>query len=398
MEPDCFANPSGQFFAKALISEVGQDLKDYGRCCGSSVRPVFRNNLSFHRTFKLAALLGLPFFDYICKTLHITKMKRFFVFVVLFLLPWGLTAQDNPQTVPSTWDKAFCLSGHSRARFELDLSKAVINGVEAEDFKATEPEWKTGVQDMILDFVKAFNAAAAEGVLPMRIGPTMEADRCFLLHVGDVTEGGACVEGMLDIRSADGELLFSRPVYARKGIFGTQLNLMGDALELMGGNLGKEISNRLRAPDSNLKEIKQAIKDLVKGGESTAISVSFPDALLKSLEERGYAKSADEAFVKDMEKQFFDAFRTTLSKSLGSVPEDKLFIAGENPGGAVMKVCFVTLANIRDETELFAEVFLEGQDGKMTYGILCNDELTSLKKIFCSLQMEKMGKKLGKIK
>lgn len=326
-------------------------------------------------------------------------MRRILPLILLFfaLAPCiPLLAQDK-QAVPSTWDKAYFLSGHSRARFALDLSEAVINGVEAEDFKAMEPEWKTGVKDMTLDFVQAFNKAAASGIQPFRIGSTMETELCFVLKVGDVTEGGACVEGVLEILSADGTLLFAKPVYARKGMFGTQLNLMGDALVVMGAALGGEVSNRFRAPDSNLKELKQAVKGLVKDGETIALRFEFSDYLLTQLVDREYAKAADEAFVAGMEKTFFDSFKASLAKSLGPVPEDKVFVAEENPSGAVMTVRFIAVANRQDETDMFAEVFLKKGDGTLVYGILNNGEITGLKK-FCDLQMERMGKKLGKIK
>lgn len=327
-------------------------------------------------------------------------MKK--LLIIVLLLPLVAMA-DNPQNsaqrpVPSAWNEMWFLSGLVKARFALDLSDAVIDGVEAADYKETESEWDEGVNDMTRRFISSFNKSAQNGYLPLRIGLATESDICFVLKVGEVTEGGSHVEGGFNAYDKNDNLLFSRNVSSENGRFGSHLNLMGDALEKMGEELGYAIANRIRdVSTSNLKGIKQDIKSNILRGETIRINVDISNKMAKELIDNGYASVVDDAFKADMEKTFRDAFYEALAKSLkGSVREDQI-VTGGGDDDLTLVVKVVTMYPREQYYIIVAELFLRSQNELISYGIIENGEF-KYPKTFCTIQMEKLGKNIGKIK
>lgn len=328
-------------------------------------------------------------------------MKKFLLSftLLLSLVVMAGNLQENAQrTVPSSWNEMWFLSGLEKVRFALDLSGAVIDGVEAADYKEMESGWDEGVKDMTRRFISSFNKSAQSGYLPLRIGLATESDICFVLKVGEVTEDGSHVEGVFNTYDKNDNLLFSRKVSAEKGMFGSHLNLMGDALEKMGEDLGSAISNRIRdVSASNLKGFKQDIKSNILNGETIRVNVDVSSKTSKEIIDNGYASAVDDAFKADMEKTFRDAFYEALAKSLkGAVREDQV-VTGGGDDGLTLDVKVVNMYPREQYFIIVAELFLKRQDEHLSYGIIENGEL-KYPKTFCTIQMEKIGKSLGKIK
>lgn len=328
-------------------------------------------------------------------------MKKFLLILTLLLpiVPATVYSQNNAQRpVPSEWSEMWFLSGLEKVRFALDLSDAVIDGVEAADYKEMESEWDEGVKDMTRRFISSFNKSAQNGYLPLRIGLATESDICLVLKVGEVTEDGSHVEGLFNAYDSNNNLLFSRKVSAVKGHFGSHLNLMGDALEKMGEELGFAITNRIRdVSASNLKDFKQIIKSNILNGETIRVNIDVSGKTAKDLVDNGFAANVDDAFEADIEKKFRNAFYDALAKSLkGAVREDQV-VTGDGDDGLTLDMIIVNIYPREQYFVVAAELFLKRQDDFLSYAIIDN-VAPRYPKSFCTVQMEGLGKNLGKIK
>lgn len=340
-------------------------------------------------------------------------MKKLLVFLLLCTLCFSLTGQENNPAatsgtvasgVSTSWNDMPFLTGVFKARFVLDLSDALINGIEAADFPEIEPEWENGVKEMKLKFMSAFNNEAAKGIHPIRIGLNTEAPLTFFLVVTTVTEDGSLVNGIFEVRDSDNTLLFSKAVWAEKGHHGSVPNLMGDALEEMGEMIGRKLSGNVEVeiPVIDDQDIRNSIKAIVSNGESISINLKIAHNCAAQLLGKSYIKVVDAVQISELSSIFIDSFRKALSKSTGkTISEKEVFLGESNPGGAQITITLDSLYGRMDggfhNTFIAYVIIINTQDGQVISGVTENGEVTTIKN-FMVKQMEDLGKKMGRFK
>ena len=93
-------------------------------------------------------------------------------------------------------------------------------------------------------FSTAFNREAFRGEFPHRV--TLQNDKNYIINVkiqqintSLYTKRKTWISVNITISDRKGNVLFSAYVEEKNGVFGTNLNLMGDALEAVGYHLGR---------------------------------------------------------------------------------------------------------------------------------------------------------------
>lgn len=337
-------------------------------------------------------------------------MKRLIICLMLSLFSVFGIAQNN-STDLNTWDDIIFLDGVHKARFVLDLSNALIDGIEASDFKEMDPNWDDGVKEMTMRFMSAFNNISANGINPLRIGVNTESDITLYLIVHKATDDGSHVYAQFEARNQEGQCLFSRSVEAEQGHRGTRLNLMGDALEKMGKQIALKITSILSkeskeieedAPDINDADIRPCLKRLMLGRESIAIHITVSERCASQLLGNKYITTFNDGIVYEMGQQFRDSFVKAFVKSSKNIyPMEKIFLGETNPDGATMHIEFAWLYGRMEggfhNTFIVSRVHITDKDGKQVSGVIETGVITTSRN-FVAEQMTALGKKLGKVK
>jgi len=163
-------------------------------------------------------------------------MKRIYLIVSLVFLTTPLLAQYG---AGSRWSELGFLAQSRKLNLVIDYSFADMLGEDYVDFVAGEADWDRYAPEIRSRFIRAFNSEADDGPFPHRIGSYQDADYVIYIHVRKVHDGGSVVKGVMDITDAEGNVFFSREVEGNEGRFGSVCNLMGDAFEELGEDVGR---------------------------------------------------------------------------------------------------------------------------------------------------------------
>ena len=328
-------------------------------------------------------------------------MKRVIVYVLLFLLPFSAMGQESSKkgkkADKSLWE---CLGGATKAKFVLDLSEAVIEGIEAGDYAVFEPDWDKEVLEMNKKFISSFNTASAKGPYPLRIGLTTQSDITIVIVVTTVTGDGSNVNANFEIRSKDGETLYTEPVSADEGRFGSVLNLMGDAFEKMGTRLGRKVSSRT-AGVSKVKEmdVKKAIVNVLQEDRSIAVHLVLSAELKEKLVRYNLSKPINTETERTLAEQFLSTFYSSLSRSFkGNIDPDRVFLATSNPDGALVTVNLVELrsGDEKDTMNILSDIIVKVNDSEPILGTVETGAPMAAKN-YIVMQIRQIGNHLGAV-
>lgn len=158
-------------------------------------------------------------------------MKKYFLLSILACLSLSIFAQNTPE---NSWKDLSFLDGQSQINFTVDFSRAIILDLDVEEFIAQEPDWDEGLAEMRAKFIQSFNEKS-----PVKAVTGEDTDYMLVVLPLSVTEKGSHIKGFLRIADKSGKEVFTHRFDNEAGIFGSALNLMGDAFEDLGEELGK---------------------------------------------------------------------------------------------------------------------------------------------------------------
>jgi len=158
-------------------------------------------------------------------------MKKYLLLSILACLSLSIFAQNTPE---NSWKDLSFLDGQSQINFTVDFSRAIILDMDVEEFIAQEPDWDEGLAEMRAKFIQAFNEKS-----PVKAVTGEDTDYMLVILPLKVTEKGSHVQGFFRIADQSGKEVFTHRFDNEAGIFGSALNLMGDAFEDLGEELGK---------------------------------------------------------------------------------------------------------------------------------------------------------------
>lgn len=161
-------------------------------------------------------------------------MKRYLFISILAFLSLSLFAQTEKE---NSWKDLSFLSGEAQINFAVDFSRAIILDMDVEEFIAQEPDWDEGLAEMKAKFIQSFNKKS-----PIKAVTGEDTDYALVILPLKVTEKGSHIAGILKITDKSGNEVFLHRFDNEAGIFGSALNLMGDAFE----DLGEEMGNIFR--------------------------------------------------------------------------------------------------------------------------------------------------------
>ena len=165
-------------------------------------------------------------------------MKKILLYLSLIALPalsFAQKVKDHP------WQDLSFLSGQSKINLVIDFSEATILNMDATDFISQESDWEKGVVEMRTKFIQAFNNKSK-----VRAANSTDTDYTLTIIPLTVTEKGSHVKGNLRITDKGGNEIFLHSFNNEAGMFGSAINLMGDAFEDLGEKLGKTFKKYAR--------------------------------------------------------------------------------------------------------------------------------------------------------
>lgn len=163
-------------------------------------------------------------------------MKKNLVFSILFLGASSLFAQkvtEGSFAVLSDVD-VVCLS--------IDYSDAMIDGVPFEVFHEGEENWDKGYRDILIKFIKGANRKSDKlkflSKKPDGYELVLKANKC---------DRDGETYGSLILKDKDGKVVAKADKFnAEGGSYGSQMNLMGDAAERMGGKVARFLKKQMK--------------------------------------------------------------------------------------------------------------------------------------------------------
>ena len=169
------------------------------------------------------------------------KIGQFTIVVVCIVMQMNIFAQVQNK---NNWKTLSRFAKEEVLSFSIDFTNSLINGFEVDEFIAQESDWAEGVNDMNTRFSTAFNREAYRGTYPHRLTAKKYKNYTINVQVQQVqtslfTKKRTWISVNITITDNNGDILFSTYIEESNGVFGTNLNLIGDALEAVGSRLGK---------------------------------------------------------------------------------------------------------------------------------------------------------------
>lgn len=181
-------------------------------------------------------------------------MKR----IKMIIATIAMVMNANAQTV--TQGSLRTLLGVRAMSVNFDFSKAMVEGVPMKDFIQnmyyvrggnSMSEFEKDKREIVADFVEEFNDAEA----PLMLTVSQNAKVRMTVVVKEVSRKGNAVKCDYVIRRNNGTQVAVIEMTSKDGRIGSFTNLMGDAFETAGENLGKFMKRTLK------KEKKKAGKE-----------------------------------------------------------------------------------------------------------------------------------------
>lgn len=174
-------------------------------------------------------------------------MKRVFSIAWLVALMLAAVTTSNAQQSENWSNLSRALNGVHTADFQFDFSNAYIDNLPAQDFIDSEKDWETGVTKMKVRFLRQFNRQAMLTSSGLTAGDYPESDVIIVIKFIDVCDRGANILAKFIVkRRLDNQILFSRNVHTDKGLVGPIMSLMGDSLEKMGEDIGRQVKRHVK--------------------------------------------------------------------------------------------------------------------------------------------------------
>lgn len=151
----------------------------------------------------------------------------------------------------SKWKDLSFLKDYKRILLKVDFSDAMVNYLSVDEFKSEEPDWDDGVQDMIRRMTAAFNAVVFSGPNALRLvsqgeAPVTMTVKVLQLTSTHVSRSTTSMSVVIIISDMQNNELFRKRMNVEKGVYGSKLNLFGDAFERLGDSLGWKFVNYIR--------------------------------------------------------------------------------------------------------------------------------------------------------
>lgn len=160
--------------------------------------------------------------------------------LLILLIPYvffSSYAQELPKE--NKWTDLERLAEIPRFDFRLDFTYVNILGLSYEDYKTMDPEWALYEARFLSYFISSFNAEASIGKWPHSLGYRTSDEYSMVLQISHVAKNGSHVYANLYVFNQNGQIFFYRSVEAKKGRIGSVCNLMGDALNALGHDVGR---------------------------------------------------------------------------------------------------------------------------------------------------------------
>ena len=135
---------------------------------------------------------------------------------------------------------------------QLDLSQACVEGAPLEDFLGLmsfedgaqyQAAFQKDLRDILADFIDEFNDTNC----PILLTVSPKPDTAMTIRVKEISRKGNCISCDYQIASkADNKPILTITMTSKDGRIGSFTNLMGDAFERAGKDLGKYIKKQLK--------------------------------------------------------------------------------------------------------------------------------------------------------
>lgn len=303
--------------------------------------------------------------------------------------------QEDMDDVSSSWKELSFLVGEENAKFILDLSDAIITGVPVEDYKEIDEEWDTEVKNMTSRFIAAFNGATLKADRPFKIGLNMDSNLEFVLRILEASERGSNVRAQFEIQDKQENLLFSTEVKAERGMWGTRLNLMGDALEAMGEKIAKKICSL----ELDNKPLKLQLKNTIGNGETIAIRLNVSSRFSRELRDELKIRKVTEAIFEQMVDSFESGFIEAYGKK-HQIEASQLIRYTDGYEGNVLNLYLLSIKDDLKEMKMSTirvEYKLITDNGDVFVGMGKKGSKVSKKDAHLK-HMKSLGSELGNIK
>ena len=117
-----------------------------------------------------------------------------------------------------------------------NLGLGDILGLDAKDFMESCENWEKEYKEIWRRFVGGFNTCANYA----RIGNYPGTEYTMFIQPTRVSSSGSEVFGWMQVINSHGEIIFRQQFHTEQGRIGSVTNLMGDALEKYGQQLGRK--------------------------------------------------------------------------------------------------------------------------------------------------------------
>lgn len=127
--------------------------------------------------------------------------------------------------------------------FKLDYSESMIKNIPFEDFVDLEENWELGYKEITAKFLAEANDELGGKLI---LSSKKETEWQIVLKLDRVDDDGGSF-GSLYLYDKNGNVLAeTSKIHGVGGKFGTQLNLMGDAAERMGKQVGRILFKQMK--------------------------------------------------------------------------------------------------------------------------------------------------------
>ena len=170
-------------------------------------------------------------------------MKKICLFLIVCFITFSNLSAQTQST--SSWGNLPKFSEEEVLNYQIDFTNAIINAQEVEIFIAHESKWEEGVNEMNYNFMNEFNSKAYRGNFPHRIAYNQKHRYTINVHVKKITTSlfskrRTRIVALITITDTDNNILFSKQIQKKGGLFGSNLRQMNIALQNIGKALGKE--------------------------------------------------------------------------------------------------------------------------------------------------------------
>jgi len=210
---------------------------------------------------------------------------------------------------------------------KIDFSSAMIEGLEIDEFIASDSSWETASVEMRDKFISAFNRSTMAKPIyngqqhgtPSIYGSGIhmiikdKPENCYTLVIRpfDVSEKGSHIIGIYQIVDRSGNPVYKENFDVEKGKFGSVTNLMTDAFEALGDKIGDDIATNsfIRSTRILAEELSSAVANSIPVGVQFKLSNEAYKAIRLKTQEGKVEDSTYSMMVESFSEVFNEAIR-----------------------------------------------------------------------------------------